>query len=54
MTVTVDVISGKKSVLAYIMKPFIKTQTESRMVSDAPVAAEDAPSVEPDGGEDGS
>ncbi|MDL2316234.1 HlyD family type I secretion periplasmic adaptor subunit [Desulfovibrio sp. OttesenSCG-928-A18] len=29
MTVTVDVISGKKSVLGYIMKPFIKTQVEA-------------------------
>lgn len=34
MTVTVDVISGKKKVLAYLLKPFIKTQSESRIVSD--------------------
>lgn len=34
MTVTVDVISGSKSILAYILKPFIKTQVESRIVSE--------------------
>lgn len=34
MTVTVDVISGKKKVLAYLLKPFIKTQVESHIVSD--------------------
>ncbi len=34
MTVTVDVISGKKSILAYILKPFIKAQLESHIVSD--------------------
>ena len=54
MTVTVDVISGKKSVLAYIMKPFIKTQSESRMVSDAPAAAPEEPAAEPSDMEGGS
>lgn len=46
MTVTVDVISGKKKILAYILKPFIKTQSESRIVSDARPPAPETQQVE--------
>jgi adhesin transport system membrane fusion protein len=34
MTVTVDVISGQKSILSYILKPFLRGHWESTVVSD--------------------
>jgi len=49
MTVTVDVISGKKKILAYLLKPFFKTEYESRIVSDI----RDAPPLPQVAGEPG-
>lgn len=37
MTVTVDIISGRKTLFTYLMKPFIKSQQESRIVEQAPL-----------------